>query len=144
MPNAKKGDKVKVHYTGKLENGDVFDTSKGKEPLEFTIGQNQVLKKFEDSVEGMQIGETANIHIPAEEAYGTKQNDLIVKIPSDRIPDTVNPEPGMKLQMQTQEGQTVVVTVVQIGDNEITLDANHELADKNLNFDIELIDILRA
>ena len=142
MQNAKKGDKVKVHYTGKLENGDVFDSSEGKEPLEFTIGQNQVLQKFDDSVEGMKIGETVNIFIPAEEAYGTRQDDLIVQIPLERIPETVEPEPGMKLQMQTKEGQMIVVTVVEMSDKDVILDANHELADQDLHFDIELVEIL--
>lgn len=142
MQNAKVGDKVRVHYTGKLENGDIFDSSQGKEPLEFTIGQNQVLIKFEDSIKGMTVGDKTKVFIPAEEAYGLKQDDLIVTIPIERIPDTVKPEPGMKLQMQTNEGQMIVVTVLEIGEKDIILDANHELADKDLHFDIELVEIV--
>jgi len=143
MPNAKKGDKVKVHYTGKLEDGEVFDSSKGKDPLEFTIGENQVLKKFEDSVEGMSIGEKADILIPADEAYGTRQEQLIVKLPKDKIPDSLSPEVGMKLQMKTKDGQVVVVTITEISENELTVDANHELADKDLHFNIELVEIIQ-
>ena len=141
MQNAKKGDKVRVHYTGKLEDGEVFDSSEGKEPLEFTIGQNQVLKKFEDSVEGMNIGDKTEIFIPAAEAYGTRQEQLIVKLPKDRLPENLKPEIGMKLRMKTKDDQLVVVTIIDISDNDITLDANHELADKDLHFDIELVEI---
>lgn len=142
MPNAKKGDTVRVHYTGKLENGDIFDSSEGKDPLEFEIGKNQVLKKFEDSVEGMTIGDKAEIHIPAVEAYGTRNEELVVKIPSDKLPDNLNPEVGMKLQMKTKDDQLIVVTIIDLSDDALTVDANHDLADKDLHFDVELVEIL--
>ena len=142
MQNAKKGDKVKVHYTGKLDNGEIFDSSEGKEPLEFTLGENQVLQKFEETVEGMKVGESTNVSIPAADAYGSRQNDLIIKLPLNRLPESVKPEIGMKLKMQTKQGEIIVVTVMGIGENDITIDANHELADKDLHFQIELLKIL--
>ena len=86
MSNAKNGDKVRVHYTGKLESGEVFDSSEGRDPLEFTLGENQVLKKFEETVEGLKIGDSANIFIPAEEAYGVRHDHLVVKVPKDKLP----------------------------------------------------------
>lgn len=141
MSNAKIGDKVKVHYTGKLESGEVFDSSEGRTPLEFTIGENQVLKKFEESVEGLKIGDTANIFIPAAEAYGVRHDHLVVKVPKDRLPEDITPEIGMKLQTQTAEGP-MVVKITEIGETELTIDANHELADKDLHFDIKLVEIL--
>lgn len=142
MQNAKNGDKVKVHYTGKLDDGQVFDTSEGKNPLEFTIGENQLLKKFEDAVNGLEVGESTNVLIPAEEAYGTRQEQLIAQVPKDKLPEGMTPEVGMKLQTQTPEGQVMVVNVTEVSDNEITIDANHELADENLNFDIKLVEIV--
>lgn len=141
MSNAKNGDKVRVHYTGKLESGEVFDSSEGRDPLEFTLGENQVLKKFEETVEGLKIGDSANIFIPAEEAYGVRHDHLVVKVPKDKLPETIEPEVGMKLQTQTADGP-MVVQITEIGDAEVTIDANHELADKNLNFDIKLVEIL--
>lgn len=141
MSNAKNGDKVRVHYTGKLESGEVFDSSEGRNPLEFTIGENQVLKKFEESVEGLKVGDSANVFIPAAEAYGVRHDHLVAQIPKDRLPETIEPEVGMKLQTQTADGP-MVVQITEVGESEVTIDANHELADKNLNFDIKLVEIL--
>lgn len=142
MQKAKNGDVVRVHYTGKLNDEQVFDSSEGKNPLEFTIGQNQVLKKFEDSVEGLAVGEKTKILIPAMEAYGTRQENLIVKLPKERLPETLKPEIGMRLQTQTADGGVMVVKIIEIGDKDITIDANHELADQDLHFDIELVEIV--
>ena len=142
MANAKSGDLVKVHYTGKLDDGNVFDSSQGRDPLEFKIGEQQVLKKFEDSVEGLEIGETTKIHIPAEEAYGVRHEHLVVKLPKQNLPPELVPEIGMKLQTQTKEGDVMVVKITDVGENEITIDANHELADKDLHFEIELVEIV--
>jgi peptidylprolyl isomerase len=142
MANAKNGDRVRVHYTGKLDDGNIFDSSKGRDPLEFIIGENQVLKKFESSVEGLEIGETTNIHIPAEEAYGVRHEHLVVKVPKQNLPEELSPEVGMKLQTQTKEGDVMVVKITEVAENEITIDANHELADKDLNFEIELVEIV--
>lgn len=141
MSSAKSGDKVRVHYTGKLESGEIFDSSEGRDPLEFTIGQNQVLKKFEDSVEGLNVGDSTNIFIPAEEAYGVRHDHLVVNVPKDRLPEGIEPEIGMKLQTQTADGP-MVVNITKVSETEVTIDANHELADKNLNFDIKLVEIV--
>lgn len=140
--NAKVGDKVKVHYTGKLTDGTKFDSSEGRDPLEFTIGQQQVLKKFEDSVDGLGVGESVNIDIPAAEAYGVRQDNLVVKVPKTNLPPELSPEVGMKLQSQTPEGGVMVVKIVEVEEETITIDANHELADKDLNFDIKLVEII--
>jgi len=142
MSEAKIGNKVKVHYTGKLEDGNIFDSSNGRSPLEFTIGENQVLKKFEETVEGLSVGESANVHIPAEEAYGVRQEQLVVKIPKVNLPSNLTPEIGMKLQTQSPDSSVMVVKITEIGESEITIDANHELADKNLDFEIELVEII--
>ncbi len=142
MKTAKIGDAVKVHYTGKLNDDQIFDSSEGKNPLEFTIGQNQVLKKFEDSVEGLSIGEETKVFIPAAEAYGDRQENLIVKLPKDRLPETLTPEIGMRLQTQTADGNVMVVKITEIADDDITIDANHELAGQDLHFDIKLVEIV--
>jgi len=142
MPNAKVGDKVKVHYKGKLEDGTVFDSSEGRNPLEFTIGENQVLKKFEESVVGLAAGDTTDVFIPAPEAYGVRNDQLVVKVPKTSLPPELKPEIGMKLQSQTPEGGVMVVKVVEINDEDITIDANHDLADKDLNFNIQLVEIV--
>lgn len=142
MQNAKNGDKVKVHYTGKLDNGQVFDSSEGKDPLEFTIGENQLLKKFEEAVDGLEVGESTKVVIPAEEAYGTRQEQLIAKVPKEKLPEGMEPEVGMKLQTQTPEGQVMVVNVTEVNEENITIDANHELADEDLHFDIKLVEIV--
>ncbi len=142
MKTAKIGDAVKVHYTGKLNDDQIFDSSEGKNPLEFTIGQNQVLKKFEDSVEGLSIGEETKIFIPAAEAYGDRQENLIVKLPKDRLPETLTPEIGMRLQTQTADGNVMVVKITEIAYDDITIDANHELAGQDLHFDIKLVEIV--
>lgn len=142
MSNAKTGDKVKVHYTGKLDDGNIFDSSEGREPLEFTVGQNQVLPKFEESVDGLAVGESVSVHIPAAEAYGVRQDNLVVKVPKGNLPENLAPEIGMKLQTQTPEGGVMVVKIAEIGEEDITIDANHELADKDLHFDIKLVEIV--
>jgi peptidylprolyl isomerase len=142
MDCAKNGDKVKVHYTGKLEDGKIFDSSEGRDPLEFTIGQKQVLKKFEDSVDGLGIGESVTVNIPATEAYGVRQDNLVVQVPKINLPENLAPEIGMKLQTQTPDGEVMVVRIVEIGEDNITIDANHELADKDLQFEIKLVEIV--
>ncbi len=142
MATAKKGDKVKVHYTGTLEDGSVFDSSVNREPLSFTIGQGQLLPKFEQAVEGLGIGEKIDVNILAAEGYGLKKEDLIIKVPLADLPKEIKPELGVKLQMNTQSGQTVVVTVVAVDETDMTVDANHELAGEDLNFNIELVEIV--
>jgi len=142
MSSAKMGDTVKVHYTGTLDDGTVFDSSKDGSPLEFTIGKGQILKGFEQGVIDLAVGKSTNVHIPAAEGYGLRREELVTKVPMEQLPEDLKPEIGMKLQAQTSDGHPMIITVTEIGDNEITIDGNHELADNNLNFDIELVEIV--
>jgi len=142
MTKAKNGDKVKVHYTGKLDNGEQFDSSVGSEPLEFTIGEGSVLEKFENAVIDLSPGDSVDIHIPAIEAYGLKREDLILKVPSANLPPDIKPELGMKLQMKTEQGQIITLTIVEILEDGVMIDANHELAGQDLNFNIQLVEIV--
>lgn len=141
MQKAKNGDTVKVHYTGSLVDGTIFDSSEGKDPLQFTIGEGQLLQAFEKGVIGLAEGEATNIQLTAEEGYGLKQDKLIGKLPLEAMPQGLAPEIGMRLQMKTPEDQVVILKIVEMSDNDITVDANHELAGEDLNFEIELVEI---
>lgn len=141
MSKAEVGNTVKVHYTGTLDDGTQFDTSLQREPLEFKIGEGKLLKKFEEAVVGLEPGQTNNVHIEAKDAYGLVKDELIADIPKSNIPQDINPEIGMRLQMQTKDNRTMFLRVIDIYDDSIKVDANHELAGENLNFDIELIEI---
>lgn len=142
MSIAQKGNTVKVHYTGKLTDGTVFDSSHNrKEPIEFTIGQQSMIAGFEKAVEGMSVGDTKTTEIPANEAYGEKKEEMIVKVPKAEIPANINPEVGQQLAMQGNNGQQIPVTVTEVSDGGITLDANHPLAGKDLIFELELVQI---
>ena len=143
MANAKVGNTVKVHYTGSLENGETFDSSIGRNPLEFTLGEGKLLKKFEEAVDGMAVGDKVKINIPAAEGYGVRQDELIQDISRDQVPPDMEPKVGMQLQMQTEQGYPVVVTVTAVSETTLTLDANHHLAGEDLNFDIELVEIVK-
>lgn len=142
MPEAEQGDTVKVHYKGTLQDGEVFDDSNDREPLEFTLGEGQVIPGFEDAVEGMSPGETQEVTIPAGEAYGAHRDDLIADIDRGNLPDDMDPQVGQHLQMEQQNGQTLNVVVTDQDDSTITVDANHPLAGEELTFDIELVDIV--
>jgi peptidylprolyl isomerase len=139
MTEAEKGSKVKVHYTGKLEDGTVFDTSEGNEPLEFTLGENQVIAGFEQAVLGMSEGQQRTTEIPADQAYGQRDERLVTTVDRDRVPEEVSLND--RLQVRRPDGKTFVVTVTNLSDESVTLDANHPLAGKDLTFDIELVDI---
>ena len=142
MSTVKEGDTVKVHYTGKLNDGSVFDSSQDREPLEFTLGQGQLIPGFENAVTGMEQGESTTVTIPSDEAYGERRDDLELEVAKNELPDNVEPEVGMQLQMQQQEsGQAVPVKITNVEDEKVTLDANHPLAGKDLTFDIEVVDI---
>ncbi len=143
MSKVQKGDTVRVHYTGKLDDGTVFDSSEGREPLEFTVGAEQVIPGFEQAVEGMEEGETRSVTIPAGDAYGEHREDLVVVIPRNQLPPDIEPEVGMQLQVREPTGQSFVVTVTAFDDETVTLDANHPLAGKDLTFDIEVVEIIR-
>jgi peptidylprolyl isomerase len=142
MAQAKKGDTVKVHYTGKLVDGTVFDSSHGREPLQFTIGEGQVIPGFEEAVTGMSPEESRTAEIPAAKAYGDRHEEMVMEVPRNQVPTDIEPEIGQRLQVGTPSGQPVVVTITEVSDASITLDANPPLAGKDLIFDIELLEIV--
>ncbi len=141
MPEAKKGDTVKVHYTGKLEDGTVFDSSQGRQPLEFQLGSGSVIPGFEEAIVGMQEGETKTAQIPADQAYGPYHDEMLMTVPRDQFPPDLEPEVGQELELRQQDGQAFVVQVKDVSDGEVTLDANHPLAGEDLTFDIQLVQI---
>jgi peptidylprolyl isomerase len=141
MSKVKDGDTVKVHYTGKLENGEVFDSSKEKGAFEFTVGDKAVIPGFEKGVVGMGVGDTKTIEIPPEEAYGAKQDELVVVVSKSDFPEDITPSVGQRLQIKQQDGHPVIVTITHLTEDSITLDANHPLAGYTLFFDVELVDI---
>ncbi|NVJ46536.1 MAG: peptidylprolyl isomerase [Cytophagia bacterium] len=141
MPKAKAGDSVKVHYTGKLKDGTVFDSSEGREPLAFEVGAGQMIKGFDAAVNGMEIGDTKTAEIPAAEAYGESRQDLIFDVPKSNLPEDLKPEVGQQLAMTQPNGQQVPVTVAKVEEDKVVIDANHQLAGKDLIFDIELVEI---
>jgi peptidylprolyl isomerase len=136
------GKTVKIHYTGMLDDGTQFDSSAGREPLEFEMGAGMVIPGFEQGVSDMAVGDKKTIHIPAAEAYGERREDLVMQFDRSQLPEDLKPEVGMGLQMQGPQGQPVPVTVTEVGDDNITIDANHQLAGQNLNFDLELIEVV--
>jgi peptidylprolyl isomerase len=142
MQEAKKGDKVKVHYHGKLTNGDTFDSSSGREPLEFEIGSGSVIKGFDEGVSGMKVGEKKTINIPVDEAYGERSEDMLIEFPKDRFPKDMEIKEGMQLMMSNGTGQNIPVIVTEVKDDDVILDANHPLAGEELIFDIELVEIV--
>ncbi len=141
MAQAQQGDTVKIHYTGKLEDGSVFDSSEGHDPLEFTIGSGQVIPGFEEAVTGMAGGDKKEVTIPADKAYGQRNEEMIVQTPRDQIPADINPEVGQRLQIPGPGGETFIVQVTEVTDDYVTLDANPPLAGKDLTFAIELVSI---
>jgi peptidylprolyl isomerase len=141
MQQVKKGDTVKIHYHGKLTDGTTFDSSEGRDPLEFEVGSGQVIPGFDQGVTGMAVGEKKTIHIPADEAYGQKQEDMIMEFPKDRFPEDMVPEVGMQLNMSNGQGQNFPVVIVEVRESVVVLDANHPLAGEDLVFDLELVDI---
>ena len=141
MSTAKKGDNVKVHYKGTLTSGEQFDSSEGREPLAFTVGAGQMIKGFDEAIPGMSVGDKKTVNINPENAYGEKNPDAIIEFPKSNIPADMKLETGMKLQLQNEAGQPIPVVVTEIKDEIIILDANHELAGKELVFDIELVEI---
>ncbi len=144
MASASKGDTVRIHYTGRLDDGTVFDSSEGRDPLEFEVGAGQVIPGFDASVEGMEAGEEKTVTIPADEAYGPRNDQLVLHIPRDNLPPDLNPEPGQELVMQTADGQRFPVVVTAVGEDGIDVDANHPLAGKDLTFDIQLVEVVEG
>lgn len=141
MAQAKHGDTVKVHYTGKLDDGTVFDSSTDRDPLEFTIGAGNIIPGFEKAVVGMAQGESKTEIIPTEQAYGPYMEEMVVTIDRQQMPPEIEPEVGQQLHIQQPDGQLLPVMVTNISNGNVTLDANHPLAGENLTFDIKLVDI---
>ena len=141
MSKVKKGDKVKVHYTGKLKDGTVFDTSVEREPLEFEVGSGSLIPGFENGVIGMEPEEQKTVEIEASKAYGQVRDDLILEIKSEQLPADLNPKVGMELISQQPDGQQINVTVKEVKDDSIVIDANHKLAGKDLIFEIEVVEV---
>jgi FKBP-type peptidyl-prolyl cis-trans isomerase 2 len=141
MAIATSGDTVHVHYTGKLDDGTVFDTSEGRDPLAFTVGSGQVVPGFDEAVSGMQVGDSKTVRIGPADAYGEHREDLVLEVPAEQLPEGLEPEVGMELGLRGQDGQTMPVRVAAVADDAITLDANHPLAGKALTFDVKLVDV---
>lgn len=141
MSTAKTGDTVSVHYTGTLKDGSQFDSSRGGDPLEFTIGSGSIIAGFNDAVAGMSVGECKTITIPAEEAYGSRNPEMVQEVPRSAIPDDIELEEGMILNATGPDGQTLHFKVTGFDDEKVTVDGNHPLADEDLTFDLELMDI---
>lgn len=141
MVQAKKGDKVKVHYTGKLEDGSVFDSSGGDSPLEFTLGQGQVIPGFDQGVLGMEPGESKVLNIPVDQAYGPHNPDAVFEIDRSELPPDIPLEVGLRMQGNQPGGRVAEITIVEFDDAKVKMDSNHPLAGQALTFDIQLVAI---
>ena len=142
MQQVQNGDKIKVHYHGKLRSGETFDSSSGREPLEFTVGSGQVIKGFDEGVKGMKVGDKKTVEIAVGDAYGEKQQEMMIEFPKEQFPADMNPEVGMQLMMSNGSGQNFPVTVAEVKEDSVILDANHPLAGQDLIFDLELVEIV--
>jgi FKBP-type peptidyl-prolyl cis-trans isomerase 2 len=141
MTAAKPGNKVKIHYTGTLDNGDVFDSTQDREPLQFVIGGGQVFKSLEEGVIGMQVGESKNIHIKAAEAFGRRRKETLFSMAREKLPETLELKIGLNLKFKQPDGSAIPVKVKEITNKKVTFDANHPLAGKDLNFQIKLLQV---
>ena len=142
MTEVKSGDTVRIHYTGTLEDGTVFDSSTGRDPLEFTVGSGQIIPGLDKHLPGMNVGEQKTIVAEAAEAYGPRHDDAQQDVPREQIPAEIPLEVGLQLQMQSPQGQVIPVTVIDVTEEKVTLDANHALAGKDLTFAIELVELV--
>jgi peptidylprolyl isomerase len=142
MQQVKNGDKVKVHYHGKLRSGETFDSSQGRDPLEFTVGNGDVIKGFDQGVMGMQPGDKKTVEIGVNDAYGEKQQEMLIEFPKTQFPPEMQPEEGMQLMMNNGAGQQFPVTIAEVREETVLLDANHPLAGQDLIFDLELVEIV--
>jgi peptidylprolyl isomerase len=138
----KSGDVVRVHYTGRLVDGTTFDSSVGREPLEFTVGAGQMISGFDAGVNGMVVGEKKTIQIAPEDAYGMRDEEAVIEFPSENVPPDMKLEPGMQLTLRNQHGQPVPVVVLEVKEEVIVMDANHMLAGQELIFEVELVEIV--
>jgi len=142
MPRAKSGNTVKVHYRGTLEDGTQFDSSRGRKPLQFTLGEGRIIAGLETAVEGMSVGGTKTVTVPAADAYGPRRDDFAREVPRDAIPNDMDLAEGMVLTAQGPEGQTLRFSVVDFDEQKIKIDANHPLAGKDLTFEFELMEVV--
>lgn len=141
MTEAKSGDKVTIHYTGKLADGTIFDSSEGRDPLPCTLGSGQVIVGFEEAILGMSEGESKTVTIPQDKAYGPHDAEKVIDFPVSQIPEDITPEVGMQLQLQNPAGEPLLVHITKVGEENVTLDANPPLAGHDLTFDIQLVSI---
>lgn len=141
MTQVKSGDTVRLHYTGTLADGSQFDSSAGRDPLEFVVGSGQIIPGLDKAIPGMEVGDKKTVEVPAEEAYGPLDPAARQAVPRGDIPDDIPLDLGTQLQVQTPQGQVLQVMVVEVTETEVTLDANHPLAGKDLTFDVELVGI---
>lgn len=141
MAQAKNGDTVRMNYTGTLQDGTTFDSSEGRDPLEFVVGSGQIIPGLDAAIPGMAVGDTKTVQVPSDQAYGAVNESASQAVPRSQIPDNIPLDVGTQLQMQTPQGQVVQVTVTEVNDDEVTLDANHPLAGKDLTFAIEITGI---
>lgn len=144
MAEAKSGDTVRIHYTGTLNNGSTFDSSQGRDPLEFTVGAGQIIPGLDREIEGMSVGDTRQVKVASEEAYGAHDPQKVQVVPSSAMPQDAEIQPGMQLQARTPNGDTVPLVVTKVEEDQVTVDANHPLAGEDLNFAVELVEIVNA
>ncbi len=142
MSDAKTGDTVRIHYTGTLSDGSTFDSSAGRDPLEFTVGSGQIIPGLDKAIHGMAVGDKKVVEVSADEAYGPHNPEGIQSVPRAQVPDHIPLDPGTQLQVQTGDGRTLPVTVTEVTEDTVTLDANHPLAGKDLTFEVELVEIV--
>lgn len=141
MKEAQVGDMVSVHYTGKLNNGEVFDSSRDRDPMEFTLGKEELLAGFEDGVVGMKPGESKSVTLEPENAFGDRREDLLLKLPKKEFPQNITPSVGLQLKLSNASGNEMTVVVTKVGEDSVTLDGNHPLSGQTVVFDIELLEI---
>ena len=141
MARAKQGDNVSIHYTVRRDDGTVFDSSGGRNPLEFTLGEGKVMRGFEVAVQGMEEGQVKTVTVPSDQAYGEHRDNLVVTVSKQQLPEGLSPKVGQQLQMRTKEGRTFQAVVTAVKSDAVELDANHPLAGRDLTFEIELVRI---
>jgi peptidylprolyl isomerase len=141
MAQVKPGDTVRIHYKGTLPDGATFDSSEGRDPLEFVVGSGQIIPGLDTALPGMSVGDKKTVEVPADQAYGQPDPNARQAVPRAEIPEDIPLDLGTQLQVQTPQGQVMPVTVVDVTETEVTLDANHPLAGRDLIFDIELVAI---
>ena len=142
MTQVKSGDTVRIHYTGTLTDGTTFDSSEGRDPLEFVVGSGQIIPGLDKAMPGMAVGEKKSVNIPPEQAYGPRHDQMIQEVPISALPDDLEPQVGMGLQARRPDGAMLDLTITAVGEESITVDGNHPLAGKALAFDIELVEIV--